>query len=204
MSGRTRLSRRDVLAVGALAAAAGLACATAAYTLVRWQDTVRSIDAVRASLATLGVRERALDAEHARAGRLDDALQRLRQQGFVTDRARVQWVAAVRTAERTAGLDRVESQAISERAVELPPAHDADGTGLTEFLVRVRAPVPHEGRLLDFLDALDEAPAGIMSVQGCTLERQRAASTAAPPTRLQASCDIAWTTAAPPPEDGAR
>jgi len=195
-----RLSRRDVLAVSALVAAVCLACTAAAYTLVRWQDTLRSIDTFRASLATLRMKESALDAQHTRAGRLDDALQRLRQQGFVTDRARVQWVAAVKTAERTAGLDHIEYQAIGERAVELPPAHDPDGTRFTESVVRVQAPVPHEGRLLDFLDALGAAPAGIMSVQGCTLERPRAA----PATHLRASCDIAWATAAPAREVPAR
>jgi hypothetical protein len=164
---------------------------------VRWQDTVRSIDAVRTSLTALRERELALDAEQTRYGRLADAVARLRERGFVTDRARVRWIDAVRAAAQTSGLEGVEYQAIGERAVNFAPADDAVGTGLTESLVRLQAPVLHEGHLLDFLDALRAGPAGILRLHACTLERTRAASAAAQSTHLQASCDVAWVTAAP-------
>ena len=197
MSARIRLSPPDVLATGALVAAAGLACAVAAYTHVRWQDTVRSTDAVRTSLTALRERELALDAEQTRYGRLADAVARLRERGFVTDRARVRWIDAVRAAAQTSGLEDVEYQAIGERAVNFAPADDAFGTGLTEYLVRLQAPVLHEGHLLDFLDALRARPAGILRLHACTLERTHAASAAEQSTHLQASCDVAWVTAAP-------
>jgi len=202
MSARIRLSPPDVLATLALLAATGLACAVAAYTHMRWQQSVRSIDAARTSLTALRERELALDAEQARYGRLEDALARLREHGFVTDRARVRWIDAVRAAEQTSGLEGVEYQAIGERAVNFAPADDAVGTGLTEYLVRLQAPVLHEGHLLDFLDALRAGPAGILRLHACTLERPRTGSAAAQSTHLQASCDVGWVTAAPVRDTG--
>jgi hypothetical protein len=197
MSARFRLSPPDMRAAVALFAAAGLACAAAAYTHVRWQDTVGSIDAARTSLAALRAREVALDSEQARLGRLDAAVARLRERGFLTDRARSRWVEAVRAAKQTSGLEGVEYQAIDERTVNFAPADDAVGSGLTEYLVRVQAPVLHEGHLLGFLDALRTRPAGILRLHACTLERPRAAPAAVLPMHLQASCDVAWVTAAP-------
>ena len=116
--------------------------------------------------------------------------------GFVGPEARLAWIEAAQLANRDAGLYGLDYR-LAPRQAERPEY--AQGLPLGSTVMTLTLPLLVETDLPRFLAALQTRAPGLMRVRGCRLTRlgDGPFQPSAQP-HLQAECDIAWFTLAPP------
>ncbi len=125
-----------------------------------------------------------------------DGYRALVTRGFVGPEARLAWIEAAQLANRDAGLYGLDYR-LAPRQAERPEY--AQGLPLGSTVMTLTLPLLVETDLPRFLAALQTRAPGLMRVRGCRLTRlgDGPFQPSAQP-HLQAECDIAWFTLAPP------
>ncbi len=185
--------------VTVLLSALVLACLTSGYAATRWHRAGSEHDAARHALAEFAVRAEALRQQSSRFDRLQTQLKRLSDSGFVVEDDGPRWMEALRQAQVSARIAEVRYEPIGEPVSmdsSNPSVYPHADARVAEHLVRLRFHVLHEGELLAFLDALRDAPAGVMRVRACIIERAQGSAVTPSAPLLSAQCDIGWSAAA--------
>jgi len=138
------------------------------------------------------------DEEKATILRYLPAYQALQQQGFVGGERRIEWVEALRAADRKAALDGVQFRIDPQENFRHPEVGDAVAQRLRRSTMRLTLGLTHEGDLLEFLDALSSQNAGVFWVRSCALTALQISDPAPRRANLTAECEIDWLTVAPP------
>ncbi len=121
----------------------------------------------------------------------------LQQQGFVGTERRLEWVEALRTADRKAGLHGVQYKIEPQDSTTHPAAKGVIEKRLRRSVMRLTLGLTHEADLLEFLDTLSAQGAGVFTVRSCGLTALPVGDPAPRRANLQAECEIDWLTVAP-------
>ncbi|MCB1908380.1 MAG: hypothetical protein KDH15_13505 [Rhodocyclaceae bacterium] len=152
----------------------------------------------------LDLAQRAYRSAHARyvdAQRDEDQIRRViahfedfRGRGVVGPEARLEWVERVRRAREFAALPQLEFEIRPRR-----PLRSSDARyRLTASTMSVLGELPHEGRLLDFLEQVCEETSALTRVRRCRLARMAAEGNGG---HLGFECEIDWITVQPDEEN---
>jgi hypothetical protein len=181
----------------ALAASAAVGWAIVSYTM-------RDLDEAR---SRLGVWTSALEEARNRFQRSDEekatilkylpAYTALQQQGFVGTERRLEWVEALRAADRKAGLHGVQYKIEPQESSLHPAVSGAIAQRLRRSTMRLTLGVTHEADLLEFMDALREQSVGVFAVKSCALSAVQTGQPEPGKANLNAECEIDWLTVAP-------
>lgn len=133
------------------------------------------------------------DEEKAMILRYLPAYQALQQHGFVGPENRLEWIEALRAADREAGLDGVQFTITPQEKFEHPAAHAAMLPRMRRSTMRLTLGLTHEVDLLEFLDALQGGSAGVFAVRACVLTGQPG-DPAPRRANLRAECELDWFT----------
>lgn len=127
--------------------------------------------------------------------RLREATERfaaLEARGLIGPEARLEWVERLSAARAAAGIERLEYELRPRRL--LSPAAEPPEVALSASAMSVRSRLPHEGRLITFVDALAGEPSAWLRTRRCALQRPDAAAQA--PAGLEMHCEFEWITVA--------
>ena len=121
----------------------------------------------------------------------------LQQQGFVGGENRLEWIEALRAADRKAGLDGVQFRIEPQEVFQHPAASGVIASRVRRSTMRLTLGLTHEVDLLEFLDALSAQNPGVFSVRACALSGQPG-DPAPRRANLQAECEIDWLSVSAP------
>jgi len=195
-----KLTSKDIiplwLPAAVLAAALVLAWAIIAYTqrdLAQAQSGLRNWTG---QLQEAKSRLQRSDEEKAMILRYLPAYSALRQQGFVGTERRLEWVEALRTADRKAGLHGVQYKIEPQDSLLHPTAGGPIAQRLRRSTMRLTLGITHEADLLEFMRALTEQNAGVFLVRACTVSPAQTGQPEPGKANLKAECEIDWLTVA--------
>lgn len=120
---------------------------------------------------------------------------RLRQQGFIGEEQRINWLDALRAANLRLKLFGVDYQIEAQQPYPAPPM-DTGAYHLHQSVMKISLALLHEEDLMRFIGDLSAQQAGIFALRECTLQRRTAAKaeSAGFQPHLQAECSLAWLT----------
>lgn len=142
------------------------------------------------------------DEEKAMILRYLPAYTALQQQGFVGTERRLEWVEALRAADRQAGLHGVQYKIEPQESSLHPAVSGAISQRLRRSTMRLTLGATHEADLLEFMDALREQGAGVFSVKSCAVSPVQTGQPEPGKANLSAECEIDWLTVAASEEAG--
>lgn len=137
------------------------------------------------------------DEEKASILRYLPEYQALQQQGFVGAENRLEWIEALRAADREAGLDGVQFKIDPQEKFQHPATSGVIAARVHRSTMRLTLGLTHEVDLIEFLDALSAQNPGIFSVRACVLSGQPG-DPAPRRANLQAECEIDWLSVSAP------
>ncbi len=121
---------------------------------------------------------------------------RLEQEGFIGPERRIDWIDALRAADRELRMFGVTYQIGAQQPYPGTDGLDAGPLRLWQSPMRLTFGLLHEGDLMHFFNALDRLHAGVFVLEGCTVARMEGASPGYRP-HLQADCQLNWITLGP-------
>ncbi len=124
----------------------------------------------------------------------------LQARGFIGSENRLEWIDALRNADRQLGAFGVEYQLSAQGAYSGPLASEPIAGRLRQSTMDIRFGVVHEGHFLAFVAALEAQRAGIYSLRSCSLEPVHGDKPQPRTRNLIANCLIEWVTMQPPRE----
>ena len=141
------------------------------------------------------------DEEKAMIQRYLPAYRDLVQQSFIGSERRIEWIDALRAADRRTTLLGVEYQVEAQKAYGAGRFADTTlGQRLRSSTMQISFGIVHEGDLINFLDALAARSAGLFSVNACSIEPANMVDPGPGRANLRARCEIQWITIAPAKE----
>lgn len=124
----------------------------------------------------------------------------LRKEGLIGPEQRINWLDALRTSNREAGLFGAEYQVSTQQPYPHAQELNAPRLGMAQSIMKLSLRLTHEGELLRFIQRLEAQRAGAFDINECVIER--ASSADAPlnaQPNLRAECELAWITINPEP-----
>ena len=171
---------------------ASAAAIAAVYFTHQWTAATQAqLDHAQAAL--IGIRQKSTQADQEKLliQRYREAYEDLRRSGTIGPEQRVNWLDALRAANRESHTLGVDYQLSQQTAA--PIKIDTGSYKLQQTTMKLRIKLLHEEDLLNFLRALDNQHAGLYLLQGCNVSRSTSAvfSVRFEP-KLNAECDLAW------------
>jgi len=124
-----------------------------------------------------------------------DSYEKLQREGVVGEEQRINWVDGLRLANIRSELFGVDYQIGIQQAYAGVGELDAGGVKLRQSVMKIRAPLLHEGDLLRFLATLESQRVGLFTVNQCAIDRTGPVGSAPRyQPNLSAECDLAWIT----------
>jgi hypothetical protein len=121
--------------------------------------------------------------------------EQLQREGVVGEEQRINWVDGLRLANIRSELFGVDYQIGVQQPFAGAGEPDAGGLKVRQSVMKIRAPLLHEGDLLRFLATLENQRVGLFTVNQCTLDRTGpAGSVPRYQPNLAAECDLTWIT----------
>lgn len=121
--------------------------------------------------------------------------QDLAQRGIIGAERRLDWVETVETLVRKHGMFTVKYNMEAQKPLDAPAAAGArTGFDINASAMTLELTALHEGQILDFLEELQKASAGITLIERCTLERIGAGRELRYAPQIKANCAVAWVT----------
>jgi hypothetical protein len=119
----------------------------------------------------------------------------LAQRGVIGPERRLDWVETVEGLVRKHGLFSVKYTMEAQKPLDAPAAAGARaGFDINASAMKLELTALHEGQLLDFLEELQKASAGITLIERCSLERMSTGRELRYAPQLKATCAVAWVT----------
>ncbi|HZP91715.1 MAG TPA: hypothetical protein VFB20_02370 [Burkholderiales bacterium] len=179
-----------------------IAVVAAGWTFVSYsgaalEETQTRLRARTAELEEARRRFQRSDEERAAILRYMPAYRQLQTEGFIGAEHRIDWIDALRAADKQAGLFGIQYQIEPQVAFDGEELAGGLSARLHRSPMRLSFGVTHELQLLTFLKALAAQRAGLFALRACSL----APSSDAPAPRkpnLRAECRIDWLTISPP------
>jgi hypothetical protein len=191
-----RLTARDIaplrVPLVALAAAVAVGWAIIDYSKRDLDEAQGRLATWTAALKEARDRFQRSDEEKATILRYLPAYTALQQQGFVGTEQRLEWVEALRAADRKAGLHGVQYKIEPQESSLHPAVSGAIAQRLRRSTMRLTLGVTHEVDLLEFMDALSEQSVGVFSVKSCAVSPVHTGQPEPGKANLSAECEIDW------------
>lgn len=171
---------------------ASTAAITAIYFTHQWTAATQAqLDHAHAALTGIRQKSTQADQEKLLIQRYRKAYEDLRRSGTIGPEQRVNWLDALRAANREAHTLGVDYQLSQQTAA--PIKLDTGSYKLQQTTMKLRIKLLHEEDLLNFLHALDNQHAGLYLLQGCNVSRSTSGvfNVRFEP-KLNAECDLAW------------
>jgi type II secretory pathway pseudopilin PulG len=181
----------------ALLAAAALGWVLVSYAQENLRQTQERAATQARALQDARQRFQRSDEEKASILRYLPEYRTLQQQGFVGSENRLEWIEALRAADRKAGLDGVQFRIEPQEVFQHPAASGVIASRVRRSTMRLTLGLTHEVDLLEFLDALSAQNPGVFSVRECVLSGQPG-DPAPRRANLQAECEIDWLSVSAP------
>jgi hypothetical protein len=127
------------------------------------------------------------------------AYQKLEAEGLVGDEQRLEWIEALRKANKQAGLFGVSYQLEPRKAFQVQAIINPMAQHIQTSDMKLSFGLMHEGDLMRFLDSLSAQHSGLFLVRRCAVDRPVRTDTPPAPRQanLTAKCDLSWLTIAP-------
>jgi hypothetical protein len=136
------------------------------------------------------------DEEKATILKYLPAYEQLQREGFVGPERRMDWLDALRAADRQAGLFGVNYEISAQEAYKGLEPGALIAKRMRHSTMQLRLVVTHEGDLLAFLSLLNARPGGMYSLRECALAPIDQSPPGPRKANLQAQCRIEWLTVA--------
>jgi hypothetical protein len=120
-------------------------------------------------------------------------LERMRQQGMLSDQNRIDWIESIARIKNNRKLFEIKYRIEAQRSLDYPGVVATGGADFVVSRMRLDMLLLHENDLLDFLGDLQDAKRAFVSVRQCAvtrLDRGPAASGTALQPRLRAVCEV--------------
>lgn len=128
----------------------------------------------------------------------------LQRTGFIGDEQRINWLDALSHANQRAELFGIDYQISPRQPYPHAGELNAGQIALSQSIMKLRMRLLHEGDLLRFFAALEQARAGIYLPETCTIRRIDRQGEIRYQSNLIADCGLAWITARPAEAPGAK
>ena len=122
---------------------------------------------------------------------------RLEQAGFIASAQRIDWTAALRAANQTAGLFGVSYQISAQHPYARAHELNAPQLVVRESVMRLTAGLLHEEDLPTLLASLSAQKVGLFVPQQCSLKRIPGRTGLRDEPHLDGECLVSWLTAEP-------
>jgi len=195
-----RLTSKDIaplrIPIAALVVAVALGWAIVSYTKHDLEEARRRLGTWTGALQEARDRFQRSDEEKATILKYLPTYTALQQQGFVGTERRLEWVEALRAADRKAGLHGVQYKIEPQESSLHPAVSGTIAQRLRRSTMRLTLGVTHEADLLEFMDVLKEQGVGVFSVNSCALSALQIGQPEPGKANLSAECEIDWLTVA--------
>lgn len=137
--------------------------------------------------------------------RYRDRYRQMETLGYIGDEQRINWLDALRQANRQADLFGVEYQIGAQRPYAYAADFNPGQLALNQSVMRLRFRLLHEEDLLRFFNALARQGNGLFTVDQCNLKRINTGGVIRYQPNVNAECDLTWITVkvAPGPQQRA-
>lgn len=136
--------------------------------------------------------------EHEALLRYLPAYRKLQNEGLVGTEQRIEWIEALRAANKQAGLFGVTYQLEARIPFDLPGESNPALPFLRQSQMKLSFGLVHEGDLMRFLNLLATQRSGMFFIRSCIIDRPVRIDTPAPrQPNLNAQCELSWLTIDP-------
>ena len=199
------LSRKDLAPLQLPLIVLAVAIGFSALVVNMSHDALRSaqLQLTRETAATNEARLRyqRTDQEKAMIERYLPAYRQLISESFIGTERRIDWIDALRAADRRTTLLGVEYQIEAQKPYSAGRFADKSlGQRVRSSSMLINFGIVHEGDLIQFLEALAARNAGLFSVTACAIEPLNMVDPAPRRANLRARCELQWITIAPASE----
>lgn len=126
------------------------------------------------------------------------AYRKLQSEGLIGAEQRIEWIEALRAANKQAGLFGVTYQLEARIPFNLPGEGNPASPFLRQSQMKLSFGLVHEGDLMRFLDTLATQQSGMFFLRSCIIDRPVRIDTPAPrQPNLNAQCELSWLTIDP-------
>jgi hypothetical protein len=182
----------------ALIAAAAFATAAVFHAQEGLIKAQQSREEARAKHAEAQRRLNQVDEERRLIEHYAPAYRALLGAGIIGAERRVDWIDALRAAGQSLRGFAIDYRLAAQQPALLRAAPRE--VQVRESLMTLRLKLLHEGDLLAFLQALEEARAGLFVPRSCDIKRLAEPFTVRFEPKLEADCELAWITLVPAKE----
>ncbi|MGH8631563.1 MAG: hypothetical protein ACREU7_12490 [Burkholderiales bacterium] len=191
-----KLTSKDIaplrIPLAALVVAVALGWAIISYTKRDLDETQGRLATWTGALQEARDRFQRSDEEKATILKYLPDYTALQQQGFVGTERRLEWVEALRAADRKAGLHGVQYKIEPQESSAHPAVGGTIAQRLRRSTMRLTLGITHEADLLEFMDALREQGVGVFSVRSCAVSPVQSGQPEPGKANLNAECEIDW------------
>lgn len=194
-------SLKGPLALLALVAIAGAGVVT--FTRAQIVKEQRMLTAQEAQLREARSRYQRSGDERELIVRFMGPYEALRGQGLIGPERRIDWLEALRTANRQAQIFGAEYQIGTQQPYAFAQDLNAPKLGMAQSVMKLTLRLAHEGELMRFIHLLEAQQPGIFDINQCVLERTGGvvAVAARAQPNVNAECELAWITINPEPAE---
>ena len=126
------------------------------------------------------------------------AYRKLQSEGLIGAEQRIEWIEALRAANKQAGLFGVTYQLEARIPFNLPGERNPASPFLRQSQMKLSFGLVHEGDLMRFLETLATQQSGMFFLRSCIIDRPVRTDTPAPrQPNLNAQCELSWLTIDP-------
>lgn len=131
------------------------------------------------------------------------AYRKLQSEGLIGAEQRIEWIEALRAANKQAGLFGVTYQLEARIPFNLADQGNPASQFLQQSQMKLSFGLVHEGDLMRFLGMLATQKSGMFFLQSCIIDRPVRIDTPAPrQPNLNAQCELSWLTIDPEKKTG--
>lgn len=126
------------------------------------------------------------------------AYRKLQSEGLIGAEQRIEWIEALRAANKQAGLFGVNYQLEARKPFTLLGQGNPASQFLQQSQMKLSFGLVHEGDLMRFLEMLATQQSGMFFIRSCIIDRPVRIDTPAPrQPNLNAQCELSWLTIDP-------
>ena len=126
------------------------------------------------------------------------AYRKLQSEGLIGAEQRIEWIEALRAANKQAGLFGVTYQLEARKPFNLTGQGNPASQFLHQSQMKLSFGLVHEGDLMRFLGMLATQQSGMFFIRSCIIDRPVRIDTPAPrQPNLNAQCELSWLTIDP-------